>query len=390
MERIYLDHAATSFPKPKEVSDAVYRYMTQNGCNLARGGYEEAYSLGEIVYETRERLCAMFHGEDCRNVVFTSGVTQSLNMLLKGFLRQGDHILVSSMEHHAVMRPLMQLANRGVAFTRIPCGEDGSLCLDALEDCLQNNTKDVVMTHASNVCGTIMPIAQVGEWCREHGLRFFVDSAQTAGVYPIDMQAMNISALAFTGHKGLLGPQGIGGMILADGMEKEIEPLIAGGTGSMSHSEEIPAFMPDRFEAGTLNLPGIVGLHAALGWIEEKGMDLIRAHELRVTDRFLKGLADLENNGLVRIIGKRDCTGRTGVVSIQTPDTEQAQVAHEMERRFGIMTRVGLHCAPSAHRTLNTYPTGTLRFSFGWENTVEDADAALHALETICMQRSCF
>ncbi|MBQ7786504.1 MAG: aminotransferase class V-fold PLP-dependent enzyme, partial [Clostridia bacterium] len=257
MEGIYLDHAATSFPKPIEVSQAVYRYMTENGCNISRGGYNRAYALEEIVLETRERLCTLFRGDDCRNVVFTRNVTEGLNLLIKGYLKTGDHVLVSSMEHNAVMRPLAQLKDLGISFTRIPCTDDGALILSEMEACLQKNTKAVIMTHASNACGTMMPLAEVGAFCKEHHLKFFVDSAQTAGVFPIDMKSMSISAVAFTGHKGLLGPQGIGGVVFQSGLEREIDPLIAGGTGSISHTEEIPQFMPDRFEAGTPNLPGI-------------------------------------------------------------------------------------------------------------------------------------
>lgn len=383
MKGIYLDHAATSFPKPDEVFGAVYRYMTQNGCNINRGGYDSAYALEETVLETRERICTLFCGDDCRNVVFTRNVTEGLNLLLKGYLKPGDHVLVSAMEHNAVMRPLTQMQHMGVTFTRIPCTREGELIADEMESLLRENTRAVVMTHASNVCGTMMPLDDVGALCKKHGLRFFVDCAQTAGVFPIDMQQMNISAVAFTGHKGLLGPQGIGGVVLQSGLEREIEPLIAGGTGSISHTEEIPEFMPDRFEAGTPNLPGIVGLHAALGWIRQTGMDQIRKHELALTARLLDGLRVLENQGIIRVIGRRDCENRTGVVSIQTLNMDIAQAAYLLDSRFGIMTRVGLHCAPSAHKVLGTYPTGTLRFSLGYSNTEADVDAALRALEVI-------
>ena len=383
MKGIYLDHAATSFPKPREVADAVYHYMTEIGCSINRGGYEQAYALEEVVLETREKLCALFCGDDCRNVVFTQNVTEGLNLLLKGYLKPGDHVLVSSMEHNAVMRPLVQLEGKGVSFTRIPCTPEGELMTDQLESCLRENTKAVVMTHASNVCGTMMPLHEVGGFCKAHGLRFFVDGAQTAGVFPIDMRAMNISALAFTGHKGLLAPQGIGGVVFRDGLEREIEPLIAGGTGSISHTEQMPEFMPDRFEAGTPNLPGIVGLHAALSWIEHKGMASIREHELMLTERFLAGLKVMEEDGFVRLIGRKDCQNRTGVVSVQATKLDIAQAAYLLDSRYGIMTRVGLHCAPSAHQTLGTYPTGTIRFSFGYPNTQEDVDTALRALREI-------
>lgn len=384
MNPIYLDNASTTFPKPGQVAKAVYAYMTENGVNINRGCYDNAYTIADTVFETRQLLSDLFHGPDCRNVVFTKNVTESLNVLLKGFLKPGDHVLVSAMEHNAVMRPLVQLREQGVQFTRIPCDEMGQLQTDAMEDCLQPNTRAVVMTHASNVCGTVMPIEQVGRFCRQHGLRFFVDCAQTAGVLPIDMQHMHIDALAFTGHKGLLAPQGVGGFLLQEELVPQITPLLSGGTGSLSHTEDVPGFMPDRFEPGTMNLPGIIGLHQGLCWLQETGIDAVRNHELTLTQQFLDGLQPLENRGAIRIVGKRDCVGRTGVVSLQTIHTELSQAAYMLDADFGIMTRVGLHCAPSAHKTLGTYPTGTIRFSFGWWNTPEHIDAAVHALEVIC------
>ena len=383
MEKYYLDNASTTFPKPDAVPQAVYRYMTEAGCNINRGCYDGAYDVEEIVFETRQMLAELFNGGDCKNVVFTKNVTESLNVILKGFLKPGDHVLVSSMEHNAMMRPIRQLEQLGVQFDRIPCNVRGELELDALEGMIRPNTRAIAMMHASNVCGTVLPIRQVGEFCHAHGLKFIVDCAQTAGVLPIDMEAMHIDALAFTGHKGLLGPQGIGGFILKEEMIGLIDPLLSGGTGSISHTEEIPEFMPDRFEPGTMNLPGIIGLHAGLGWLSDRGIDAVRDHELALTARFLDGLFPLEEQGLLRIIGKRDCVDRTGVVSIQTLTKELSQAAFELDADFGIMTRVGLHCAPSAHMTLETFPTGTIRFSFGWANTEEEVDRALNALEQI-------
>lgn len=384
MKRIYLDNAATTYPKPREVADAVYAYMTQLGSNINRGCYGDAYSAEELVYETRQLLSDLFHGDDCRNVVFTKNVTEALNILLKGFLKPGDHVLVSSMEHNAVMRPLVQLEKSGVSFTRIPCCADGALCLDAMENLLTNRTCAVVMTHASNVCGTIMPLEEVGKFCQNHGLKLIVDCAQTAGILPVDMESMHIDALAFTGHKGLLGPQGIGGFVLKEEMVPLLEPLLSGGTGSLSHTEEIPGFMPDRFEPGTPNLPGIMGLRAGLLWLRDTGLDTVRAHEAELTERFLAGLKPMEKSGWIRIVGKQTAHGRTGVVSIQTVGTELAHTAFLLDEQYGIQTRVGLHCAPSAHKTLGTFPEGTLRFSFGWFNTKEDVDAALRAMEEVC------
>ena len=384
MERIYLDNGATSFPKPKEVADAVYEYMTSVGTNINRGGYQVAYDLEGTVFETREMLAEMFGASDCKNVVFTKNITESLNVVLKGFLRPGDHILCSSMEHNAVMRPLVQLEKKGIRFDRIPGKDTGELELDKVEAMIRPDTVAVVMTHASNLVGTLNPVREVGEICKKHGLKFIVDSAQSAGVIPIDMKEMHIDALCFTGHKSLLGPQGIGGFILDEDMIPLIDPLLSGGTGSISHTEEIPDFMPDRFEPGTMNLPGIVGLHASLKWIKEKGLDAIADHELGLTKRFLDGIAPLEESGKLKIIGLKGIEGRTGVVSIQTLGVDCADAAFRLDFEYGIMTRVGLHCAPNAHKTLGTFPVGTIRFSFGNFNTEEEVDAAVKALTEIC------
>ncbi len=384
MNAIYLDNASTTFPKPKAVPEAMYHYMTRSGSNINRGCYDRAYAVEELVYETRQRLCSLFGGEDCRNVAFTKNVTESLNVILKGLLKPGDHVLVSSMEHNAVMRPLVQLEKQGISFSRIPCRRDGSLILEEMAPLVKKETRAVVMTHASNVCGTMMPYEQVGAFCRERGLLFIADTAQTAGVWPLDMERMKIDALAFTGHKGLLGPQGIGGFLLSEKLLPQMESLIAGGTGSISHTEVMPDFMPDRFEAGTMNLPGIVGLHAGLGWIRETGMEQIRSHELALTRQFLDGLKSMDPyEKRLRVVGKKDTEGRTGVVSVQTVRRELAQTAYELDVQYGIMTRVGLHCAPSAHQTLGTFPTGTIRFSFGWWNTGEEAAQALQALDEL-------
>ena len=384
MDAIYLDNASTTFPKPKAVPEAMYHYMTRSGSNIDRGCYDRAYAVEELVYETRQMLCSLFGGEDCRNVAFTKNVTESLNVILKGLLKPGDHVLVSSMEHNAVMRPLVQLEKQGISFSRIPCRRDGSLILEEMAPLVKKETRAVVMTHASNVCGTMMPYEQVGAFCRERGLLFIADTAQTAGVWPLDMERMKIDALAFTGHKGLLGPQGIGGFLLSEKLLPQMESLIAGGTGSISHTEVMPDFMPDRFEAGTMNLPGIVGLHAGLGWIRETGMEQIRSHELALTRQFLEGLKSMDPyEKRLRVVGKKDTEGRTGVVSVQTVRRELAQTAYELDVQYGIMTRVGLHCAPSAHQTLGTFPTGTIRFSFGWWNTREEAALALQALDEL-------
>lgn len=376
----YLDNAATTFPKPECVPQAMYEFMTTCGANVGRGSYASAFDIEGVVLETREALAALFGAPDARDIAFTRNVTESLNLLIKGLLCEGDHVIVSSMEHNAVMRPLVQLESHGVSFTRCPCDETGMLDVGALAGCLQPNTRAVVMLHASNVTGTVMPVAKVGEFCRKHGLVFILDAAQTAGVLPIDMGVMGVDAVAFTGHKGLLGPQGIGGVALTEELAHRVEPLVVGGTGSVSDKETIPRFMPDRLEAGTPNLPGIVGLHAALEWRAAQEGGAVLAHELGLTQRFLDGLEPLERAGRVRVCGRHDVEKRVGVVSLATPGRDEAEVATLLDELYHISVRVGLHCAPSAHKTIGTFPTGTVRFSFGCFNSDDDVDYALRAL----------
>ena len=385
MNRIYLDQASTSFPKAPGVAQAMMDYLTMNGSNVNRGCYSSAYSAEEIIYETRQLLAELFHFSRCKNVIFTPNVTTSLNFILKGLLKPGDHILVSAMEHNAVMRPVVQLTACGISFNRIPCRRDGSMILEQVESLIRPETKAIVTLHASNVCGTRIPLTDLGEICQRHHLYFIVDSAQTAGIVPIDMTASHIDALAFTGHKGLRGPQGTGGFLVTEELAQQMAPLISGGTGSVSHTEEIPDFLPDRFEPGTPNLPGIFGLHEALLFLKSQNcMQTSYEKEEALTSYFLQQLFALDDTEKhIRIIGKKDLTDRNAVVSIQTPEIDMAQVAWELDSEYGIMTRVGLHCAPNAHKTLGTYPAGTIRFSFGPENTREELDAAIYGLKKI-------
>lgn len=377
MDQIYLDNASTTYPKPPCVSQAVGNFISGCGMNIGRGAYRSALQAGEMIYETRELLCRLFHFSVCKNVIFTPNVTTSLNFIIKGLLRPNDHVLVSSMEHNAVMRPLTQMQKKGVSFTRIPCTQEGELILSDLEKLIQSETKAVILTHGSNVCGTMMPLKEMGIFCRKHHLFFIVDCAQTAGVFPINMEEFFIDALCFTGHKGLFGPQGTGGFLIREELLPFMEPLISGGTGSFSHTEEVPQMMPDRFEAGTLNLPGLAGLHASLNFLLETGIDQIREHELALTSQFLCEIAPLEH---VRIAGKKNVENRTGVVSVQMQNMDNAIAAWRLEQEYGILTRTGLHCAPSAHKTLRTFPEGTIRFSFGYFNTPQEVHKAAMAL----------
>ena len=388
MQKIYLDQASTHFPKAPGTAEAVFRFMTECGCNVSRGSYTGAYSAEELVYDTRALLCRLFGGRgaasDPKNVVFTKNVTESLNVLLKGLLRPGDHVLVSSVEHNAVMRPLRQLEKTGVCFTRVPCAADGSLDPADVESRMEPSTRAVIMLHASNVCGTVLPAAEIGSLCRARGVRFILDTAQTAGVLPVDTEAMGVDALAFTGHKGLLGPQGIGGFLVREDLAAGMDPLITGGTGSISHTEDIPDFLPDRFEAGTLNLPGIAGLHASLSWLLAQPEGSVFAHEQQLTARFLRHMLEAEEEGLLRIVGKHSPENRLGVVSVVPLHLDPAQLAFRLDERFGIAVRVGLHCAPAAHRTLGTWPSGTVRFSFGAFNTENEIDTAAQAVTELC------
>ena len=380
MDYIYLDNASTSFPKAPTVATAMSDYITNRGININRGSYALAYDVEDIIYTTRQRLHTLFNGHDPSHVIFTQNVTMSLNMVIKGLLKAGDHVLVSSMEHNAVMRPLTQLLDKGITFDIIPCDKMGSIQLESMDSLIRPNTVAMIINHASNVCGTIQPLESIGSICKDHNLQFIIDAAQTAGVIPIDVKACHIDALCFTGHKGLLGPQGIGGIILTKEMAQTLTPLIAGGTGSFSHLETLPTHMPDAFESGTLNLPGIIGLNEGLAYIESQGMENIHNHELVLTQSFLEGLQSIDG---INIVGKQNIQDRTAVVSIAIDGMDPASIAYELESTYHIMTRVGLHCAPRAHQTLGTYPEGTVRFSFGYANTLKDVESALSALNTI-------
>ena len=380
MSKIYLDNGSTSFPKAPGVGKAMADFIEKVGVNIGRGGYEEAYSAAEVVLDTREKLCRLFHFDQPENVIFQSGITAAMNVLLKGFLKPGDRVLTTSMEHNAVMRPLRQLEESGVEVVLIPCRGDGTLDFEALIDLATPGTRALVMTHASNMCGTVMPVKEVAEYCQTLGIWTIVDCAQTAGILPIDMEDWGVDAIAFAGHKGLLGPQGIGGFLITDDLAAEVDPLLSGGTGSISHLETVPEFLPDRFEPGTQNLPGIFGLHAALTYLEQTGIDAIREHEMACTARLLEGLSRLKG---IRIVGRTQLTGRTAVVSVEFLHMDNADAAFLLEDKYGIMTRCGLHCAPRAHMTVGTFPQGTVRFAPGRETTVAEIDAAIAAVKEI-------
>ena len=374
MKRTYqFDQAATSFPKAEGVAEAMTEYLTQVGGNVGRGAYRSACDAAEAVLEVRERLCTLLGGPAPQNVILTPGCTYSLNFVLKGLLRPGDRVAVSGLEHNAVLRPLRQMEARGVTVDCLPCRATGELDLAAAERRLTPDTRLVVLTHASNVCGTLLPVAEVGALCRERGIFLCVDAAQTAGSVPIHMGRMHIDALAFPGHKGLLGPQGIGGLIVTDALARALDPLVTGGTGSASDSPEMPELLPDRFEPGTLNLPGVYGLRAALRWLEGQDLEALRRREIKLTGHLIARLREMEEDGL-KIFGTLDAARQVGVVSVDFPGLDNAEAAFQLERDYGVLTRCGLHCAPLAHRTLGTFPAGTGRFSVGPFTRFEDVD----------------
>lgn len=377
---VYLDNAATSYPKAPGVASAMADYVEKVGATINRSSYASAQEAGLVTLSLRERLCRLFNHPDPTHAVLTPGATAGLNMVIKGLLRPGDHCLVSSMEHNAVMRPLVQLEREGVAFERIPCDAQGRLHLEALPGMIKLNTRLVVMAHGSNVCGTVQDAEAVGKICRERGVPFALDAAQTAGHIEVDFERFGLAALVVPGHKGLLGPQGIGALLLDADFARRLTPLVAGGTGSASDSEELPGWMPDRFESGTPNMPGVYGWEAALGWLENTGIETLENHEKTLSKRFLEGIYGLKN---VKLYGITVPERRTGVFSVGFLNCDNAEAAWRLEREFGILTRCGLHCAPSAHKTLGSFPEGSVRFSTGWANTEADIDAALSAIAAI-------
>ncbi len=380
MEKIYFDNGSTSWPKAPGVPEAMAELLTRGAFNINRGNYEGAYEVEGVVLDTREQLARLFHAHNSKGVVFTPNVTYSLNLFLKGFLHFGDHIVVTGLEHNAVMRPLEQLKGIGVSYDIAPVDREGNLMTEDLEACIKRNTKAVLVTHASNVCGTVVPIQEIGELCAQRGLVFGVDTAQTAGTLDIDMEKCKIDFLAFTGHKGLLGPQGIGGFLVSERLDKEMSPLIAGGTGSLSDSLIMPGSLPDKYESGTMNLPGIIGLHKALSYLEETGIDRIHRRKMELTEYFLQKLRGISG---IRIVGHNNCENRVAVVSLDFQTRDNAVAAFELEQEAGIMTRVGLHCAPVAHQSLGTFPEGTVRFAFSAANREEEIDKCIETIYKI-------
>lgn len=381
---IYFDNAATSWPNPPEVNAAMQKYMRKIGANPGRSGHRLSVAAARIIFDTREKLAQLFNVDDPLRIVMTKNATEGLNIAIQGLLKPGDHVITSSMEHNSVMRPLRAMESKGVELTVVPCDSLGLIDPAQISAAIQENTKAIFFTHASNVTGTVMPVADIGRIARKHGLVFCVDAAQTAGCCPIDVKEMNIDLLAFTGHKSLFGPSGTGGLYIRDGLEKRIEPLCVGGTGSRSEVEEQPDFMPDRYEAGTPNTVGIAGLQAGVDFVLSEGIAQIKKKEEELVQTFMEGVKDLAG---MTIYGQIDSQKQTPVVSFNIAGMDPAAVALELDECFNIMARSGIHCAPSAHKTIGTYPQGTVRFSFSYFNTQEQIARAVEAIKKISRRR---
>ena len=374
---IYLDNAATTMHKPQEVIDAVVQAMSSMG-NAGRGANEASLSASRIIYDTRDRLCRLFGGENPRQIMFTNNSTESLNIAIKGLLEPGDHVITTMMEHNSVLRPLYEMERRGVRLTIVRADERGTVNLADIEDAIAPDTKMIVCTNGSNLTGNYVHIGRVGEIAHKHGLLFVVDASQTAGVFPINVQDMHIDVLCFTGHKALLGPQGTGGMYVREGLA--VRPLKSGGSGIMTYSKTHPEQMPTALEAGTLNGHGIAGLNAALKYIENEGMDNIRAREQELMKRFYEGVKDLPG---IKIYGGFDDMNRCAIVTLNIGDYDSSEVSDELLMEYGISTRPGGHCAPLMHEALGTVEQGAVRFSFSHYNTDEEVDTAIRAIQEL-------
>ena len=356
-------------------------FLTEVGANPGRSAHRLAVRSGRVVYDAREAVAGLFNAPDPLRVVFGANATEALNLALAGLVRAGDHVITSSMEHNSVMRPLRSLERRGVGLTVVLCSPQGVLDPADVEAAIRPKTTLVVLNHGSNVVGTLLPVAEVAEIARRCGLLLLVDAAQTAGAYPIDVQADGIDLLAFSGHKSLYGPMGTGGLVIGTRVDPaRLEPLKRGGTGSRSEAEEQPDFLPDRCESGTPNAVGLAGLAAAVRWVQGSGVHSLRAHEVALTQRLIDGLAGIPG---VTVYGSLDATRQVATVSFNVAGAAPSDVGLELDEEYGIMCRVGLHCAPAAHRTIGTFPSGSVRFGLGAFNTTEEIDAAVSAVAAL-------
>lgn len=374
---IYLDNAATTMQKPQEVIDAVVAAMSSMG-NAGRGANEASLSAARVIYDTRDRICKLFHAENPKRIAFTCNSTESLNIAIKGSLNPGDHVITTMLEHNSVLRPLYEMEDAGVELTIIESDSKGNICYDDFEKAVCPNTKAIVCTNGSNLTGNKIDIERVGEIARKHGIRFIVDASQTAGVFEIDVQKMHVDILCFTGHKGLLGPQGTGGLYVREGIT--VKPLKCGGSGVDTYNTHHPEEMPTALEAGTLNGHGIAGLGAGVKYIMDTGMEHIRETEQHYMWKFYNGVKDIPG---VKIYGDFDTLDRCPIVTLNIGDYDSSEVSDELLVTYGISTRPGAHCAPLMHKALGTVEQGAVRFSFSHFNTEEEIDTAIAAVREL-------
>ncbi|WP_019228779.1 aminotransferase class V-fold PLP-dependent enzyme [Sedimentibacter sp. B4] len=375
---IYLDNAATTYPKPKSVYKNVMDAMTKYGANPGRGSHAMAIEGARVIYETRELLAELFNFDDPMRVILTFNATDGLNMAIKGILRPGDHVVTTAMEHNSVLRPIKELENIGVENTIVSCSHEGKINVEDIEAAIKTNTRMVVTTHVSNLTGTIFPIEKIGEMCKRRNVLYLVDGSQSAGVLEIDMQKQHIDFLAVPGHKGLLGPQGTGALLINS--DAEIKELKEGGTGSESSNPHQPNFYPDKLEAGTHNLPGIAGLNAGLKYILNKGTKSILSHEKNILETFIN---EMRKNPKIVIYGPEDINDRSGVVPVNIAGMDSSEVAYILDTEYNVAVRPGLHCAPLAHKTIGTENIGAVRFGIGPFTIRTDVIAAAKALNEI-------
>ena len=378
MKMIYMDNAATSWPKPDIVYDTILRTMKYYGANPGRSSHTMAIEAANILLYTREMLCQLFNAQDPFRMIFTYNTTDSLNLAIKGVLKNGDHVITTSMEHNSVIRPLMHLADMGVETTIVPGDSEGLIDPSDIKRSMRSNTRLIIATHASNVTGTLMPIESIGKIAKDSGVYFLLDAAQTAGSIPIDISKLPVDLVAMPGHKGLLGPQGTGVLYVREGVE--LRQIREGGTGSQSESINQPMFLPDRYESGTLNTPGIAGLGAGIRHILNKGQGKIVSHVVNIERLFLNALSQIKG---VKVYGPKDMKHRSGIVSINIWDRDSREIVNILSRDYGIATRGSLHCAPLAHKTIGTKEQGTVRFSPGEFNTLDEVKACVRAIGEI-------
>ena len=377
---VYLDNASTSFPKPKIMADAMYDYIINVGGNSGRGNYSNSYESNKLVLLTREKIADFFNYNKSENVIFTNNITSSLNILIKGILKENDHVISTTLEHNSVLRPLFECSNLlNINIDLVNSSKDGFINPIDIKDKINKNTKLVIVSHASNVIGSIQNIEEIGAICKKNNIFFIVDTAQTAGMIKVDMHQCNANAIAFTGHKSLLGPQGIGGFIIDDSLNDACTSIFSGGTGSLSHSLTQPNFLPDKFECGTLNSPGIVGLSNSIDFINKEGLETIYSKNFYLRSKLYEGMLNIDG---IKLYGNTDFSKYTTCISFNYKNFDPAEVSYFLECN-GIKTRSGLHCAPLAHKSIGSYPGGTIRFSLGYFNTEEEIDYTLSILNNI-------